>query len=226
MTVTLLLLAVIMGVVVWWIVKQTVNIKPWIADGGVVDGGPVGEIATGRLPLPIAKIGLFVFLAVVTSLFALFISAYMMRMEYGDWRPLTEPGLLWINTGLLVLSSALFQLAKIASGRGLKGPLKLFLYSAGAITCLFIVGQLMAWQQLNDSGYLVTTNPAIAFFYLITGLHGIHLLGGLVAWLRACVKLHRGASLQAIGLSVDLCAFYWHFLLVAWLVLFGLMLST
>ncbi len=221
MTVTLLCLAAIMGVVVWWIVKQTINVKPWVADGG-----PVGEIPTGKLPLPLEKMGLFVFLAVVTSLFALFISAYMMRMGYGDWHPLAEPGLLWINTGLLVLSSAAFQFAKVASNRGRKETLRLFLYSAGVMTCLFIVGQLIVWQQLNASGYLATTNPAIAFFYLITGLHGIHLLGGLVAWLRACVNLHRGASLQAIGLSVDLCAFYWHFLLVAWLVLFGLMLST
>ncbi len=69
------------------------------------------------------------------------------------------------------------------------------------------------------------TNPAIAFFYLITGLHAAHVLGGLVAWLRVLDRLWRGAEIEAIRQSVQLCARYWHFLLGVWLLLFWLLFS-
>jgi cytochrome c oxidase subunit 3 len=89
-----------------------------------------------------------------------------------------------------------------------------------------MVGQLLAWQQLVDAGYFAAANPANAFFYLITGLHALHLLGGLVAWSRTTIKLLSGSEIAKIRISVELCAVYWHFLLVIWVILFGLMLST
>ena len=87
-------------------------------------------------------------------------------------------------------------------------------------------GQLLAWQQLADAGYFVQSNPANAFFYLITGIHALHLLGGLVVWSLTLIKLLGGAEVARVRLSVELCAVYWHFLLVVWVILFGLMLST
>ena len=91
---------------------------------------------------------------------------------------------------------------------------------------MFIAGQLIAWQQLVGSGYFLAANPANAFFYVLTALHGVHLLGGLVAWGRTAQKVWRGSDMQAVRLSVELCAIYWHFLLILWLVLFYLLLST
>ena len=89
-----------------------------------------------------------------------------------------------------------------------------------------LVGQLLVWRQLGSLGYFVDSNPSNSFFYLITGLHGLHLLGGLVAWFRASVRLWRGAEVAKIRMSVELCAVYWHFLLLVWLVMFGLLLVT
>jgi cytochrome c oxidase subunit 3 len=97
----------------------------------------------------------------------------------------------------------------------------------GACAFLFLVGQLLAWQQLVDLGYFVAANPANAFFYLLTALHGLHLLGGLVAWSWTSDKAwRRDAEVDRLRLSVELCTVYWHFLLVVWLVLFCLMLFT
>lgn len=220
MTITLLFLAGIMGVVVWWLVKQTINTKPWVADMTYTD------VRGEALGLPSEKIALWVFLAVVVSLFSLFISAYAMRMELGDWRPLPEPGLLWANTVLLFLGSVFIQRARGAAGRDDLAGVKHGLNAAGAFTIAFMAGQLIAWQQLMASGYLVTSNPANAFFYLLTALHVLHLLGGLVAWGKTTVKVYRGIEVSKVRLSVELCAVYWHFMLVVWLVLFGLMLST
>ncbi len=216
-------MAVIMGVVVWWIMMQSVNTKPWEASAHYASS----EDFSGRsLPQPNAKLGLFVFITVVTSLFALFISAYLMRMELGDWRPLPDPDLLWLNTGVLILSSIALQWALIAAKREQVDSMRNALLAGGFFAFVFIGGQLLAWQQLVDAGYYAHSNPANAFFYLITGLHALHLLGGVVAWGMTTIKVLRGTEVARVRLSVELCAVYWHFLLVLWMILFGLMLST
>lgn len=93
----------------------------------------------------------------------------------------------------------------------------------GVSAVVFLVGQLLAWQQLNVAGYFVASNPANSFFYLITATHGLHLMGGLVALGRTTAKVWRGAEVARMRLSVELCAIYWHFLLLVWLVLLGLL---
>ena len=223
MHVTLIFMAALMGVVAWWLLKQSVNTRPWEAQA---HQGPNEDFSGRSLRLPDARLGLFVFLAVVTSLFALFISAYTMRMELGDWRPLPDPNLLWLNTGLLIFSSIALQWAYIATGRDQVKTARKALLVAGFFAFAFMLGQLLAWQQLVEAGYFANTNPANAFFYLITGTHALHLLGGLVAWGRTTIKLLSGSEIVSIRTSVELCAVYWHFLLIIWVILFGLMLST
>jgi cytochrome c oxidase subunit 3 len=97
------------------------------------------------------------------------------------------------------------------------------LLAGGVSAVVFLVGQLLAWQQLNVAGYFVASNPANSFFYLITATHGLHLMGGLVALGRTTAKVWRGAEVARMRLSVELCAIYWHFLLLVWLVLLGLL---
>ena len=223
MHVTLIFMAVLMGVVAWWLLKQSVNTRPWEAQA---HQGPDEDFSGRSLHLPDTRLGLFVFLAVVTSLFALFISAYTMRMELGDWRPLPDPNLLWLNTGLLIFSSIALQWAYIATGRDQVKTARKALLVGGFFAFAFMAGQMIAWQQMVEAGYYANTNPANAFFYLITGTHALHLLGGLVAWGRTTVKLLSGSEMAAIRMSVELCAVYWHFLLIIWVILFGLMLST
>ena len=72
-------------------------------------------------------------------------------------------------------------------------------------------------------GYFAATDAASAFFYLITAMHALHLVGGLVAWARTTNKVWRGFDVTQVHLSVELCAVYWHYLLLVWLVLFGLL---
>ena len=161
MHVTLIFMAALMGVVAWWLLKQSINTRPWEAHA---HPGTSEDFSGRSLRQPKAKIGLFVFLAVVTSLFSLFISAYTMRMELGDWRPLPDPNLLWLNTGLLVLSSIALQWAHIAAGREQLRTLRNALFVGGFFALAFMAGQLLAWQQLVDAGYFAHANPANAFF--------------------------------------------------------------
>jgi cytochrome c oxidase subunit III len=202
----------------WWLSHQRLMAKPWLEEGAVGDF-PGGSSSS----LPAAKIGLGVFLAVVGSLFALFISAYAMRMDVADWRPMPIPRLLWFNTGVLVLSSIALQWAVYASRKGHDEGMLLGLMAGAVAAVVFLIGQLLAWRQLTAAGYLLTTNPANAFFYLITAVHGLHLLGGLVVLSRTAARAWVGTAVPQLRLSVELCAVYWHFLLLVWVVLFGLL---
>ena len=221
MTFALVFLAIIMATVIGWLLRQTLNTQPWEANDPLENQPGRGVINTDP-----AKIGLLSFIAVVTSLFALFLSAYMMRMRLGDWRPVDEPNLLWLNTAVLVLASVAFQLTRGAARRGQPLSVKVGLLVGGACTILFLFGQLMAWQQLNASGFFMTGNPANSFFYLLTALHGLHLLGGMWVWGRTTLRILTGADAESVRLSVELCTVYWHYLLLVWIGLFALLLFT
>ena len=106
MSITILfVLAPIGAIVAWWLSRQRLTAKPWL-EVGAIDDFP----GTGASSLPAATIGLGVFLAVVSSLFALFISAYFMRMQVADWAQMPTPKVLWFNTGVLILSLSLIHI--------------------------------------------------------------------------------------------------------------------
>ena len=195
--------------------------KPWVTDQGKVDDLYAGGASSGLAK----KLALRVFLAVVAVLFMLLVIAYGGRMAYEDWRPVPELRLLWANTLVLILSSVALQWAQYSVRRGQMDAMRVGLLAAGAFTVVFLFGQLLAWRQLGTMVYFDLTNPAIAFFYVITGLHGLHLLGGLVAWGRTVAKVWGDFNVAKIRQSVELCTVYWHFLLLVWLVLFGLLFT-
>ena len=87
-------------------------------------------------------------------------------------------------------------------------------------------GQLVAWQQLHADGYILAGNPASAFFYVLTAIHGLHLVGGLWVWARTTARVMTGADVESVRLSVELCTVYWHYLLLVWVILFALLLTT
>ena len=159
-------------------------------------------------------------LAVLTVLFSALVSAYLVRMNLPDWKQLPKPGLLWLNTVMLGLSSFFLQRSSRATRHGDEMAMRSNLRIGGILGFAFVVGQLFGWMQLQSLGYYLTSNPSSSFFYLMTALHALHLLGGLVAWTVVGGRKHPSA------LSVELCTLYWHFLLVVWLVLYGLLLLT
>ena len=218
MSAIILFLAAIAAIAGWWLSQQRLPAKPWLEEGVTADWREESPSS-----VPPAKIGLGVFLAVVGSLFALFISAYSMRMNLVDWRTLPVPRLLWFNTAVLVLSSVALQWAQVAARRNNIDGVIVGLCAGGASAVTFLVGQLLAWRQLSGAGYFLASNPANSFFYLITAVHGLHLMGGLVALGRTTAKVWRGVAVTELRLSVELCAIYWHFLLLVWLVLLGLL---
>ncbi|AOR71287.1 cytochrome oxidase subunit III [Burkholderia stabilis] len=163
------------------------------------------------------RVGLLVFMAVVTTLFSLLLLAYVMRMREPDWQPIPHPALLWWNTGALALASLAMQRA-----RQMTVHRAAWLVGGGVLAAVFVIGQLTAWRALSAAGQTVAVNPSDSFLYLLTGLHGLHVLGGLVAWAVTIALLQRADPLRARR-AVALCAIYWHFLLAVWLVLLAAM---
>ena len=223
MEIGLIALAVMLATLLGWLLKQSFNVQPWVAEevGDTAHHGPLGDASNTKL------IALMTFLAVVTSFFALVLSAYALRMELGDWVPMTEPQMLWINTAVLVLASVAFQWTRNGAVAGQAARLKPGLLVTGLLTTAFVIGQLIAWQQLQAGGQFLTSNPSNAFFYLLTGAHAVHILGGMYVWARATWRVLVGtAEGGQLRRSIELCTIYWHLLLIVWLVLFCLLLST
>ena len=204
--------------------------KPWLPDPD-----SVVELRTESYAASNQKVALVCFLAIVGVLFFLFFAAYHMRLaplemsagQRSDWVPLPEPPLMWFNTLVLGLASAAYEWARRSANRQDTGTAKLAFLFAGLATAAFLVLQLVVWNQLVASGYYAHANPANAFFYLITGVHGVHLLGGLVAWARAARRFWgQQQGPERLRRSVDLCALYWHFLLLVWLGMLALFVNT
>jgi cytochrome c oxidase subunit III len=220
--------ALLTGVVVWLVLVRKLSTKSW--EGTALADG-IAETSTGRYPP--ARIGLWLFLAVVTSLFGLFVSAYYMRMgghghgSTHDWLTFAKPPILWVNTVLLILSSIAMQWARMSVRKSQPDRTWTALMIGGLLTLAFLGGQFHAWNEIRLSEFFTPRNPAVAFFYVLTAVHGLHLLGGLYVWGRTLARMRRkDVELIDVGLSVELCSVYWHYLLLVWLGLFAVLLST
>jgi cytochrome c oxidase subunit 3 len=175
-----------------------------------------------------------VLLVAISALFGLFVIALLVRSRLADWQALVGvPGgalatsaPLWANTGLLAASSAALQFAASAARRGRNGACRLALGTGAALALAFLAAQGGLWAQFAAAGHLVASHPAASFFYLLTGVHGLHLAGGLIALGRAGLRAWREPGSERQRLGVALCAHYWHYLLAVWLLLFALLAST
>jgi cytochrome c oxidase subunit III len=180
-----------------------------------------GSGRSGGLLSDPARLGLWLFLGTVTMLFVGFTSAYIARRGSGDWRPLALPPVLWANSLALVASSVTLEIARRRLRRWEPGVVA-WLSATGGLGALFVAGQLTAWRTLTAQGFLLASNPHNSFFYILTGLHVVHVLGafcwfGVVLWKARRMKYTPGQD------GLGLFATFWHFLGVLWLYLFLLL---
>jgi cytochrome c oxidase subunit 3 len=147
------------------------------------------------------------------------------------WMPIREPRLLWVNTGVLVLTSLCLELARRSAANKLVSGMRVQLTAACVLTVLFVIGQMYAWQLVNPE-LMTRSNAAYSFFVLLTAVHGLHLIGGLFVLTRAAARVSKDfdvnntVAITAIRQTISLCATYWHFLLIVWIGLFALLLTT
>lgn len=178
--------------------------------------GSGGRLGDTRL------VGLLAFLGTVTMLFIGFSSSYVLRRASPDWTPIAAPRLLWVNTAVLVASSLALEWARRAlRAYDLSGTQRAF-GAAGLLGLGFVVGQFGAWRQLAEAGVFLSSNPHSSFFYMLTGVHVLHVAGGLVWYLLLALALGRG-RIERGGDGLGLFSLYWHFLGGLWIYLLVLL---
>jgi cytochrome c oxidase subunit 3 len=188
-----------------------------------------------------ARLGLGVGVLGIVMVFVSFTSAYIVRQGLPtldprtntlvhDWFPLPLPALLFFNTGLLLISSVTMELARRQVARfttptrttsipnlfaGREGTI-LWLALTAVLGLSFLKGQWTVWREMQASGFDVGTSPSSSFVYLLTGTHGVHLLGGILALLAAGATVLFRRSAESRVVVLDVAAWYWHFMTLLW----------
>jgi cytochrome c oxidase subunit 3 len=186
------------------------------------------EEAKKPLSMHPKKFALWLFMASVMMVFAALTSAYIVRQAEGNWMVFDLPSLFWVNTGIILLSSVTLHWGYISAKRDDLGTVKL---AVGITTMLgvgFLVGQWFAWEQMVAANvYLVGDRPSAvsgSFVYVISGLHGLHIVSGIVFLLIVLAAAFRYEIHSKNLTRMEMCLTYWHFLDVLWLYLFLFML--
>lgn len=179
--------------------------------------------AVEHRPLDPALTGIWVALGAITMSFAALTSAMIVRQGTAlDWRHIALPSILYLNTIALLASSITLEAARrkvAAYSRGIETRISipmLWLLATLTFGLLFVAGQSIAWLQLRAEGLYLASNPNSSFFYLFTGVHAAHVLGGLMALVYVTSKLRRGVLRRS---TFAAAAQYWHFMGALWLYL-------
>ena len=166
------------------------------------------------------KFGLWLFLATVVMVFASLTSAYIVRRAEGNWKVFDLPAMFYWTSGVIVLSSLTLHLAYLRLRKDRHAESKQWLSLTVLLGLAFLIGQYYGWQQLIYNSIYLVGNPSESFVYILSGLHGVHVVSAVVFLLFVWVavsrrKLHAGNTAQ-----MQMCVTYWHFLGGLWLYLF------
>jgi cytochrome c oxidase subunit 3 len=167
--------------------------------------------------------GIAIGIVSILMFFMALASAFLLRKgTSGDWVAVHIPALLWFNTAILLISSGTLEAARKRLAHD--DPIsfkKLWLLT----TCLgvaFLIGQVLAWRQLIGQGIYIATNPASSFFYIFTGAHALHLIGGVAALIYVARRNYETAEITR-SVAAEVTSYYWHFMDALWLFLFALL---
>lgn len=193
-------------------------------DGGGGDGGRGGgDGARGDGPEGVGRLALGLALLGITTLFAVLIAvALLLRRPAPDWRGSARPplGALWVSSALLLFSSLTAERAarRARAGHAARRAVTRGLAASLALGLAFVAAQVALWLAWRRDGHVPAASGYAAVFFSLTGLHALHVLGGL-AFLGALWARWRGSAADPPAGSVRLGALYWHFMGVLWLVL-------
>jgi len=196
--------------------------SPPVHPGG--DGG--GDDPGSSFPISKGQLGVWILLTAIIMLFAGLSSAYIVLRGVPAWQNIELPSLLWPNTAILLMSSVAIEISRRAVRRGDIQSMKRWLAAGGVLGVAFLAGQLAAWRQLVNAGVYLPSTLQSSFFYILSGLHGLHLMGGVIAlsWvLSRALKNRLSASNHE---PLKLCALYWHVMDALWIYLFLLLLLS
>jgi cytochrome c oxidase subunit 3 len=203
------------------------NLHPHDGNGGFHgSAGDGGELRVVREPSgEPTRTGIWVGLSAIAMMFAALTSAlYVREGSATDWHHIVLPPILWFNTLALIASSVALELARHRVAAFMRGQdasrsaATLWLNMTMLLGLVFVVGQYLAWLNLRAEGLYLPTNPNSSFFYVFTGVHVIHVLGGLGGLSRVMVKF-RSTAHPLRRSTLDATSYYWHFMGMLWIYL-------
>jgi cytochrome c oxidase subunit 3 len=173
-------------------------------------------------------VGMWVTLSAILMMFTALTSAYIVRAGLSDdWRPLLIPRAIWLSTALILVSSITFEIARRCLKQRREQAYSRWLLLTVCLGLGFLAAQLLAWRELVVQGVYLVSNPHSSFFYLLTGVHGVHLLGGILALdyllLRTWRRNQDAGALSKRQTATDVTGIYWHFMGGLWVFLFLLL---
>lgn len=172
-----------------------------------------------------SQTGVWVAVSAIAMSFAALTSALVVRQASGsDWQRFVLPRILYLDTLILIASSYTLSLSRkrfaataAAASPELRASGFYWLYMTLTLGLLFVAGQLLAWRSLASQGLFLATNPSSSFFYVLTAMHGLHLLGGVLGLIYAAIRLRRSARNARTSLAT--ASVYWHFVDLLWVYL-------
>lgn len=191
--------------------------------GGNGGGGDDGKKKPNR-PLDPGRyyVGIAIGIVAVLMFFMALASAFLVRKGSPDWVPVHIPWLLWVNTLVLLASSGTLEMARKRLGRtDVAGFQRMWLVTT-FLGIIFLTGQVVAWRMLAQQGIYLASNPASSFFYVFTGAHAAHLLGGVGALIYVARRNFDAAKITRT-VAAEVASYYWHFMDALWLFLLALM---
>jgi cytochrome c oxidase subunit 3 len=189
------------------------------------DGGDEFQPEKYRIAVWIIVVGVLMLFMSISSV-CLFRSAWRApegQIDPTPWLPLWRPRILWFNTGVILASSITLEAARRRLRLERFLAFNRWIALTGVLGLAFLAGQISAWRQFAKQGIYLTTNPHASYFYLLTGLHAAHLLGGLGALLYVTVRGFKFNFGARQDVAVQATAVYWHFMDALWVFLFVLL---
>ena len=183
------------------------------------------EEAKKPLSMNPKKFALWLFIVSVCMIFASMTSAYIVRQAEGNWQIFELPPLFWISSGIILVSSITMHWAYMAAKRDNLEMVKVGMSITTVLGIAFLVAQVMAWGELVENNvYFTGGNPSASFVYVLSGLHGIHIVGGVVFLLITLIATFRFQVHSKNMNLIEMCTTFWHFLDALWLYLFVFLL--
>ncbi len=170
------------------------------------------------------KFIIWLFIITIIMLFASQTSAYIVRRAEGNWTEFEIPLIFWYSSLVLIVSSIFMQLSLMAAKKDEFGKLKAFISISFLLGIIFLIMQYIGWQNLQTQGIYLKGNPSGSFYYIITGLHGFHLITGLIVMLFSFYSSFKLDIHSKNLIRLEVCTIYWHFLDLLWIYLFGFLL--
>jgi cytochrome c oxidase subunit III len=189
--------------------------------GGDNGGGSGKSDGAGEgFPLSKTQIGMWLLLTAVVMLFAGLTSAYVVLRGVPTWISIAVPRLAWVNTLIIVFSSFSLETARHALARRDTPGIKRWVAVTGVLGLCFLAGQLVVWRELVNAGVYLQSTLHSSFFYVLTSLHGVHVMGGLVGLAILFFKAVKGRLTPENDEPFKAGALYWHFMGAIWVYLF------